>query len=373
MSDYSHAFRAAAVQAEPVWHDLDGGIAKTIALATEAAKNGAKIVAFPETWIPGYPWWLWLDSVAWQSQFVVAYAQNSLEIDSPQFTQLRDAARDLGIAISLGFSERDNGSLYMAQGPHRQLRRGAQYPPQAEAHPRGALAVRRGRRIRHLRRSTPSSAGSARSAAGSTCSPSPKYAMYGQNEQLHIAAWPSFSIFEGAAYALGPEVNVAASQQYAVEGQVFVLAPTGLVGKAAQALFTDTDLKKQFLQLGGGAARIFGPDGRSLAEPLPPTKEGILYADLDFGAILAAKNAADPVGALLAARRPASAVQPGGEPAHRVAASGSGTGGARDRSRGRTPGDHRLTQTGGGAGARSGSAPIPLQPSAIPYSSKETS
>jgi aliphatic nitrilase len=126
--------------------------------------------------------------------------------------------------------------------------------------------------------------------------PLTKYAMYGQHEQLHIAAWPSFSIFEGAAYALGPEVNVAASQQYAVEGQVFVLAPTGLVGKAAQALFTDTDLKKQFLQLGGGAARIFGPDGRSLAEPLPPTKEGILYADLDFGAILAAKNAADPVG-----------------------------------------------------------------------------
>src|SRR5690606_35404015 len=66
--------------------------------------------------------------------------------------------------------------------------------------------------------------------------------------------------------------------------------------EAAHAMFADTDLKKQFLQIGGGAARIFGTDGRSLAEPLSPTEEGIIYADIDYGAILAAKNAADPVG-----------------------------------------------------------------------------
>ncbi|HKU36413.1 MAG TPA: nitrilase-related carbon-nitrogen hydrolase, partial [Paenarthrobacter sp.] len=126
--------------------------------------------------------------------------------------------------------------------------------------------------------------------------PLTKYAMFAQNEQLHIAAWPSFSLFEGAVYALGPEVNVGASRQYAAEGQTFVVAPCGIVGEAGQSLVADTELKKQFLQLGGGHARIFGPDGRSLAEPLPPTQEGIIYADIDYSAILQAKNAADPVG-----------------------------------------------------------------------------
>lgn len=120
--------------------------------------------------------------------------------------------------------------------------------------------------------------------------------MFAQREQLHIAAWPSFSIYENAAYLLGPEVNTAASQQYAVEGQTFVLAPTGIIGQAAYDAFVDTEQKRELLKLGGGHARIYGPDGRSLAAPLNPAEEGILYADIDYNQILGAKNAYDPVG-----------------------------------------------------------------------------
>jgi aliphatic nitrilase len=54
--------------------------------------------------------------------------------------------------------------------------------------------------------------------------PLSKYAMYAQNEQIHVAAWPSFSIYRGAAHALSPEVKNAASQIYATEGSCFVLA-----------------------------------------------------------------------------------------------------------------------------------------------------
>ena len=61
--------------------------------------------------------------------------------------------------------------------------------------------------------------------------PLSKYAMYAQNEQVHVAAWPSFSLYRGGAYALGPEVNNAASRIYAVEGQCFVLAPCATVSK----------------------------------------------------------------------------------------------------------------------------------------------
>ena len=57
---YTKTFKAACVQAEPVWLDLQGSIEKTITLAADAADNGAAVVAFPESWIPGYRWWIWL-------------------------------------------------------------------------------------------------------------------------------------------------------------------------------------------------------------------------------------------------------------------------------------------------------------------------
>jgi aliphatic nitrilase len=120
--------------------------------------------------------------------------------------------------------------------------------------------------------------------------------MYAQNEQVHVASWPSFALYRGAAHALGPEVNNAASQIYAVEGQCFVVAPCAVITKDVVQMLCTDDMKKQFLVEGGGFARIYAPDGRLLHEPLAETAEGIVYADLDLGVITLAKAAADPAG-----------------------------------------------------------------------------
>lgn len=48
--------RVGAVQAEPVWLDLQGGVDKTVALIEEAGRKGINVLGFPEVWIPGYPW-----------------------------------------------------------------------------------------------------------------------------------------------------------------------------------------------------------------------------------------------------------------------------------------------------------------------------
>lgn len=48
--------KIAAIQAEPAWNDLQGGVEKSIKLINEAASNGANVVGFPEVFIPGYPW-----------------------------------------------------------------------------------------------------------------------------------------------------------------------------------------------------------------------------------------------------------------------------------------------------------------------------
>ena len=58
-------YKVAVVQAAPVFLDLDATIDKTIALIEEAAAQGAKLIAFPETFIPGYPWQIWLGAPAW--------------------------------------------------------------------------------------------------------------------------------------------------------------------------------------------------------------------------------------------------------------------------------------------------------------------
>lgn len=51
--------RVAVTQAEPEWLDLDKTVEKTCRLISEAARNNAKLVTFPECWIPGYPAWIW--------------------------------------------------------------------------------------------------------------------------------------------------------------------------------------------------------------------------------------------------------------------------------------------------------------------------
>lgn len=51
--------RVAVTQHEPVWLDLQATVAKTIAIIKQAAAEGAKLVSFPECWIPGYPAWIW--------------------------------------------------------------------------------------------------------------------------------------------------------------------------------------------------------------------------------------------------------------------------------------------------------------------------
>lgn len=289
-------FRAAAVQAAPAFLDLDAGVDKSIALIAEAAAHGAKLIAFPETWLPGYPWFIWLDSPAWGMQFVQRYHDNSLVYGSPQAERLSRAAREHGIMVVMGHSEKAGGSLYMGQwiiGPDGET-----------------IARRRKLKPTHVERTVFGEGDGTDLAVwdttlgrvGALCcwehlQPLSKYAMYAQNEQVHVAAWPSFSLYRGGAYALGAEVNNAASRIYAVEGSCFVVAPCATVSpEMIEQLCGDDPVKRQLLLAGGGFACIYAPDGQLMHEPLPEGQEGLVYADLDLGMISLAKAAADPAG-----------------------------------------------------------------------------
>ena len=289
-------FRAAAIQAAPVFLDLDASIDKAIGLVAEAAGKGAKLIAFPETFLPGYPWFIWLDSPAWGMQFIQRYHDNSLVYGSAQADRLAQAAKDHDIVVVMGHSEKQGGSLYMGQ-----------WIIGADGE---TIAQRRKLKPTHVERTVFGEGDGSDLAVhdtplgrvGALCcwehlQPLSKYAMYAQNEQVHIAAWPSFSLYRGGAYALGPEVNNAASRIYAVEGSCFVLAPCATVSKEMVAtLCGDDPMKRQLLLEGGGFTAIYAPDGQLMHEPLSEGTEGIVYADLDLGMISLAKAAADPAG-----------------------------------------------------------------------------
>ncbi|WP_321389815.1 carbon-nitrogen hydrolase family protein [Emcibacter sp.] len=291
----SQTYKVAVVQAAPVFMDLKGTVEKTKELIREAAGAGASIVAFPETWIPGYPWWIWMDAPAWWLQFVPQYHENSLALDSEEFESLKQEAKSNNIHVMLGYSERATGSLYMGQcliGSDGEL-----------------VYSRRKLKPTHVERTVFGEgdgsdfkvADTPLGRIGALCcwehlQPLNRYAMFGMHEQVHVAAWPSFSMYEGLANALGPEVNTSASRMYAVEGQCFVLAPCMTITQEMIDLVATSDFKKGLIAKGGGHARIFGPDGQELCDHLAPDEEGILYADIDLGMIVMAKSAADPVG-----------------------------------------------------------------------------
>ncbi|MGV9869116.1 carbon-nitrogen hydrolase family protein [Rhodococcus koreensis] len=287
--------RAAVVQAEPVWLDARKSTEKAISLIEEASKQNVELLAFPETFIPGYPWWIWHGPLSYGIGFVSRYHANSISRTGPEIRMIAAAARKHRVNVVVGFSEYDRGSLYMSQATITDTGQ--------------LIAVRRKLKPTHVERSV----------FGDGCGvdlqvhdlpigrvgalncwehfqPLSKYAMYSMGEQIHVASWPNMSNYTELAPSFGPEVTNAVNLSYAVEGQVFNLESHNTISEEGLALFCHDATSERFLRAGGGCSRIWGPDGASLGTPLGLEEEGLLIADLDFENIELARSAADPVG-----------------------------------------------------------------------------
>lgn len=295
MSNTPLVVRVAVVQAAPVHMNLDASIDKAVRLAEQARDQGCHLIAFGEAWLPGYPYHIWLGPPIWGLQFIKAYHDNCVDLEGPQFARLLAAARQIGIMIVMGYSEKAGGTLYLGQ-----CLIGAD----------GALLfARRKLKPTHAERSFYGEgygedlvvADTALGRIGALLcwehlQPLNKYAMYAQSEAIHIAGWPAFAVYDDVAYALGREVNMAASQVYAVEGQSFVLVANSIIDQATLDTLKIDETNAGFLKLGGGSAMIFAPDGRAMCSYLPEHHEGMQIADLPMEAIIYAKAFADPTG-----------------------------------------------------------------------------
>src|SRR6478672_9433573 len=93
--------KVACVQAEPVVLDREATLDKLEQVASEAARNGAELVVFPETFVPVYPSSRWAKAFAgWQNdgakQTFARLAQNSVTVGLPSARRLGGGARALG-------------------------------------------------------------------------------------------------------------------------------------------------------------------------------------------------------------------------------------------------------------------------------------
>jgi nitrilase len=272
----------AAVQAE-IAPTLEQALERTHSLAAAAAQEGATIVAFPETWIPGYPAWLdcCRDAALWDHAPVktvyARMAEHSVVVDGASGRALQQAARETGTTLVMGVTERvdsgaGRGTLYNALliigadgtllNHHRKLV--PTYTERMVWGP-GDTAGLRAVDTAGIR------------VGGLVCwehwMPLARQALHESGEDVHVAQWPTVH-----------ERHQIASRHYAFEGRCHVLA----VGSLMRAAALPPELEPHPDRVAGpdswilrGGSCIIGPDGEYVVEPVWES-EAILMAELDL-------------------------------------------------------------------------------------------
>lgn len=288
----------AVAQVAPAFLDLDGSLRRAEETIAEAARGGARLVAFAETWLPGYPSWAdagipWEDPTA-KAAFARLH-RNAVEVPGPATEALCRAARRHRIHVVMGMTERDaqfsRGTLYNSLlfvsdageilGVHRKL-----VPTHSERVIWGAgdgstLHVF-GTELGRL--------------GGLICwehwMPLARFAMHAKGEQVHVAVWPDL-----------PDIHHVASRAYAFEGRCYVLCAGMYL--PLDAVPQDLEVREALervaaenpdptLVLWGGSG-ILGPDGEWVAGPVAGREE-IVYGEIDLERIAAEQQALDTAG-----------------------------------------------------------------------------
>jgi aliphatic nitrilase len=277
--------KVAVAQIAPVYLDRDKTIAKACAAIAEAAGNGARLVAFPESFIPGYPYFAMLLPPVGSNEFLQRFHAQSVVVPSAHTGELCRAAKNAGIFVVMGLSEREGGTLYNGQlfiGPDGNVlaKRRKLVPT---SHERMVWGRGDGSDLSLV----PTDLGV---LGGLICYEHSnalfRYALAGEGEEIHIAMWPG-----GMRSMFG--IIDAAARHYAFEAQAFVLNVSSVLTPEVLAALGESAAGK--LGPGGGSSAIISPRGDILAGPMGD-EEGILYAELDSSLITKIKTVVDSAG-----------------------------------------------------------------------------
>lgn len=284
-------FRMAAAQAAPILFDKAASTEKACRLIADAAAGGADIVAFGETFLPGYPFWIegQVQDLTWEASAV--YIENSIIIGGPETTALADAARAAGIDVVIGVAEKDpvtEGAAYCTAltisrdgeilGRHRKLK-----PTHAERIIWGdGDAV--GLKV-HAREYGKISALNCWEHQMML----PGYALAAQGTQVHSALWPGWEKTPRREEYCWARQHLL-SRTFASQAAAYVICAAGL--RLAH------HIPDRWKPLGvwehTGQSVIIDPRGEIIAGPIDG--EGIIYAEGSLDVVRAAKAACDIAG-----------------------------------------------------------------------------
>jgi nitrilase len=294
--------KVCAAHVAPVFLDAPATVAKAVVLISEAAAAGARLIAFPESFVPGFPVWASVQAPIKNHDYFKRLAANSIEVPGPEVQQLCEAAGQHAIVVSIGVSERTAASvgclwnsnlLIGADGTmlnhHRKLVP-TFYEKLIWANGDGA-----GLRV------CDSAVGRiGMLICGENTNPLARYSLIAQGEQVHVSSyppvWPTRPPKESGRYDLAAAIRIRAGA-HSFEGKLFnIVASACLDQSLFDALRGLEPEALETLELSPrGVSMVLGPSGETISETLCEA-EGLLYQEIDISQCVEPKQFHDIAG-----------------------------------------------------------------------------
>ena len=284
MGDEYPVVKVAAVQAASVFLDREGSTEKACRLIREAGRNGARVIGFPEGFIPAHPVWYHHHAAtgAVANQLAVELFKNSIEIPGPDVDRLCQAARDANAYVVIGVCEKAfntmgtmyNSQLYIAPDG-RFIRKHQKIMPTV-----GERLVHVGGHGDTFGAFDSEFGPMSGLICGENSNPLAVFALTAEGTRLHVMSWPNH--FPTSGDPMRNRVAVD-SQAFAQMSKAFVVSACGTVDEhMIKALAAGPEAEK-FLRDPDccGGSVIVAPNSRIIAGPMGP-EEGILYADCNL-------------------------------------------------------------------------------------------
>jgi aliphatic nitrilase len=297
------AYKVAAAHVAPVFLDTERSVEKACSVIEEAAGHGARLIAFPEAFLPGFPVWAALEAPLRTHELFKRLAASAVAIDGPELAGIRRTARRNGTFISIGFTEGtktsvgclwNSNALIGADGTllnhHRKL-----IPTWCEkliwANGDGS-----GLRVSHTELGRIGML-----ICGENTNPLARFALIAEGEQVHISSyppvWPTRTPEKPGNYDLARAIHLRAGA-HAFEAKVFNLVAASYVDQTLRHAI-ETALGREPLRIleqsPRGVSVVIDPSGTPMGESLS-RDEGILYAEIDLAQGVEPKQFHDVVG-----------------------------------------------------------------------------
>ena len=280
--------KAAAIQIAPDLESRAGTVEKVVSAVADAARAGAEIAVFPETFVPYYPYFSFVLPPVLAGKEHMRLYEEAVEVPGPVTETFAKAARRHGMVLVIGVNERDHGTLYNCQlvfdaDGTLVLKRRKITPSYHERMIWGQgdgsgfeVVETRVERVGAL-------------ACWEHYNPLARFALMAQHEEIHCAHFPGS--MAGPVFAEQIEVTI---RHHALEAGCFVVNATGWLTPEQVASITPDPKLQKTLQSGCCTA-IVSPEGTHLCSPIKEG-EGMALAELDLSLITKRKRMLDSVG-----------------------------------------------------------------------------